>query len=119
MGLFDMNLKPKKRAEQQSAEHVANQEISETLKAFKDRSKGEKSEKATNTNSEFWFAVYFADEDQRNEFLRKINSLSLLDDQYINGEALARKMGIELTPKKIKKPKPFRKPKNIDDLIGF
>ena len=119
MALFDLSLKKKPKKTDKSAEVVSSEEISETLSAFKSRAKDEESKKSNNTNSDFWFAVYFADEGQRNEFLKKINSMGLLNDQYINGEEFAKKLGIELTPKKIKKPKPFRRPKGIDDLIGF
>lgn len=121
--MFDFSITGKKKSKEPAvkklAEDVANEEISETLQAFKTRAKDEAAEKANNTSSEFWFAVYFADEDQRNEFLEKIKAFTLLDDQYINGEKLAKRLGIDLTPKKIKKPKPFRMPKGITDLIGF
>lgn len=117
--MFDFSLKKKLTKAEKPAEQIASEEISETLSAFKKRANTEASEKSSNTNSEFWFAVYFADEAQRNQFLRKIDGMGLLNDQYINGEALAKKLGVELTPKKIKKPKPFRSPKNIEDIIGF
>ena len=117
--LFDFSLKKKSQKIEKSAEDVTSEEVSATLSAFKTRAKNEASEKVQNTNSEYWFAVYFADEAQRNEFLKKVNAMQLLNDQYINGEALAKKLGVEITPKKIKRPKPFRTPKNIEDLIGF
>lgn len=122
MGMFDINLNSTKKSKskvEKLAEDTANEEVSEALSLFKSRAKGEEAEKQANVSSEYWFAVYFADEEQRNEFLEKIKAFSLLQDQYINGEALARKLGVEITPKKIKKPKPFRQPKNIGDLIGF
>jgi hypothetical protein len=101
----------------ESFEHATKEEIEGTVSLFKQRSKDESNLKEKNTSTEFWFAVYFADEEQRNEFLEKAGLLKKMEDQYINGEDFAKAMGIELTKKKIDTPKAFRKNKGFDKLL--
>lgn len=101
----------------ESFEDATKEEIEGVTSLFKQRSKDESNLKQKNTSTEFWFAVYFADEDQRNEFLQKADLLKKMNDQYINGEDSAKAMGVELTKKRIDTPKSFRKNKGFDKLL--
>lgn len=110
----------KKQAEQPiqqaSFEDQTKEEIEEVVSLFKQRAKDEENEKAKNVNTDYWFAVYFADQEQRDEFLKKVNLLGKMEDQYINGETFASALQVPIAKKKIKTPKPFRKNKGFDSL---
>lgn len=63
--------------------------------------KKEKAQRERDGNSRFWFSVYFQNQDQKNEFLKKIGATDITAGQYINGLELAEKLGIELEKKKL------------------
>jgi hypothetical protein len=98
-------------------EVAVKSEMSETLKALKARAKEEEKIKQQNVSTDFWFAVYFASQEQRDKFLNFIGVLNKLEDQYIDAETFANAVGLSIDEQEIKIPKAFRKPKNIDDLI--
>lgn len=98
-------------------EEAVKTEMSETLKALKDRAKEEERIKQQNINTDFWFAVYFANQEQRDKFLNLIGILNKLEDQYIDAETFASAIGVAIDKQEIKIPKAFRKPKDIDDLV--
>jgi len=103
-----------------SFQDAADKELSEVLKKFKDSAKKEAEIRDRNTNTDFWFCVYFADQAQRDEFLSLYGLLKKLSNgntQYINGNVFAKAIGAEISEKEIPIPKAFRKPAGIDDLI--
>ncbi len=106
----------------ESFEDATGAEISEVLAAFKKRAKEEELQKAKNISTDFWFAVYFASEDQRNRFLQMVGLFEQMerdgaDFQYIDGQALSEKLGLDIGKEKITIPKAFRRPADIDDLV--
>lgn len=92
-------------------------EMSEALRLFKDRAKKEEEEKKKNTSTDYWFAVYFATQDDRDKFLQVYDLVEKLNSQYLSGEDLVEALGTQIQLSKITPPKPFRKPKGIEDLI--
>lgn len=100
-----------------SFEDATKGEISEVLAAFKKRAADEAAAKAKNISTEYWFAVYFASQEQRDSFLNAVKLLEKLEDQYLDGTVLAKKLGISIPNEEIKTPKAFRKPAGIEDLI--
>ena len=101
----------------ESFEEAAKEEVSEFLLKFKARAKEEAATKERNCSTSYWFATYFASEDQRDDFLRKLDLLDKMELQYIDGKTFAKAVGVELTPEEITVPKAFRRPAGIDDLI--
>jgi len=101
----------------ESFEDATKEEISDVLAAFRQRAKAEESAKAKNVSTDFWFAVYFASQEQRDSFLRAVNLLSKMDDQYINGTDFAKAVGVDIPEEEITIPKSFRRPAGIDDLV--
>lgn len=67
----------------------------------------EKANRMKDNSSRFWFAVYFQDDEQKNEFLQKSGADKLTAGQYINGLELAKLMGIDIQRKESKPPKKF------------
>lgn len=51
-------------------------------------------------NSNFWFAVYFQNDEQQKAFLDAMKWSQFTGGVYIDGEQLAKFMGIELPPRK-------------------
>lgn len=78
-----------------SNEEAATQEISATLAAFKARAKTEQERFLLATDSEFWVGVCFQTRAQKEAFLKGVNLLQH-GDKYIDGELLAKRMGIPL-----------------------
>jgi hypothetical protein len=72
--------------------------------------------KDDNTSTDFWVSIYFADKAQRDEFLKNAGLTELLEAQYINGEQMAKKLNIPLTPRVIEPPKPFKKHKDFTNF---
>jgi len=97
------------------AEVDSKTELNEVLSLFKKNAAQEKSTFVDNTDSEYWFAVCFANRAQKNQFLEKLCG-GTLGDKYINGEHLAKVLGITLTPQNKPKAKPFKKLKLIDEV---
>lgn len=101
----------------ESFEEGTKEEISEVLAAFRQRAKEEEAAKKKNVSTDFWFAVYFASQDQRDAFLRAVDLIKSMDDQYIDGMTFAKALGIEIPQEEINIPKSFRRPADIDDLV--
>ena len=64
--------------------------------------------KKDNTDTRFWFAVYFQDADQKNEFLKKVGAQHITAGQYIDGLELAKVLGIDLPKKEKRIPGKFK-----------
>lgn len=106
----------------ESFEKATKDEVSEVLAAFRKRAKEEEAQKAKNISTDYWFAVYFASQEQRDQFLSALNLIERLereglDYQYIDGQTLAETVGVQLVKEKITTPKAFRRPADIDDLV--
>jgi hypothetical protein len=56
-------------------------------------------------DSNYYFNVYFVSEQDKNEFLEKLG-VPDINDVFINGYELAKKLGIELSKKDVHLPKP-------------
>lgn len=81
----------------------------DTLKSkFKSKMDKERETKEQNTNPNFWFAVYFQDEAQKNEFLAKSHLANETKGLYIDGITLAKAMGIEIQRKEMRIPGKFK-----------
>ena len=76
-------------------EEAATQEVSAVLAAFKQRAKNEQERFLLATDSEYWIGVCFQTRAQKEAFLLGVNLLQH-GDKYIDGELLAKRMGIAL-----------------------
>lgn len=76
----------------------AQEEVSETLKAFKARKDAEQKRRLEATDSEFWCALCFETRAQKEEFLGKLGLL-VHGDKYLDGRLVAQRLGIVLENK--------------------
>lgn len=76
-------------------EKAAKQEMSELLKAFDDRRRREAERFRLATDSEYWFAVCFQTREQKEAFLAALDLLAQ-GDKYLDGAALAKRLGVAL-----------------------
>ena len=100
-----------------SFEKAVDGEISETLAALKKRAFEEAEMKLQNTSTDFWFCVYFANQDQRDKFLMAVSLLDKMEDQYIDADTFCKAVGVEIEKQKITIPKPFRTPHGAVDMV--
>lgn len=112
---FDSN--EKEEEDFGNVEEQAKQEKSELLLAFQKRAKEEEQTRLQNIGTDYWFAVYFANQSDRDKFLQVYDLLDKLNSQYLSGEDLVEALETQIELSKITPPKPFRKPKGIEDLI--
>ena len=78
-------------------EEVAVKETSAVLEAFKARAKAEQERFALATDSEYWVGLCFQTRAQKEAFLTAAKLIQH-GDKYIDGQLLAKRMGIELPP---------------------
>jgi len=76
-------------------EAAAAQEMSDALKAFKNRAKEEDGRFQDATDSEYWFCICFQTRAQKDEFLKKMGWWEI-GDKYLDGMRVAAELGIEL-----------------------
>jgi hypothetical protein len=88
-------------------------EIGAVLQGFRDRAKAEAARVKKATESEYWFCVCFQSQEQAEEFLTKSGWASP-SQKYLDGQKVARKVGIELTPEKI----PWSKPRPVSPRLA-
>ena len=62
-------------------------ELGEAEQAFRSRMAREDNRKRQATDTEFWFAVYFPDREEKERFLRKYG-LASIGDKYLPGRAV-------------------------------
>jgi hypothetical protein len=97
-------------------ENEMNDEITDHMKSIREATKNSRKSLENQWSTDFYFCAYFADQAQRDEFLKKIEALNLVKDNFINGAALAECLGISLTPKEIEVPKLFAAKTAWDDI---
>jgi len=102
--------------EVKTLEECSNIELNEYEQAFKEQKKKEQKQIKDATSTGFWFAAYFADVEQCQEFLKNAGLQPLMEGQYIRGDMMAKKMGVNVTKKKMKVPPSFRKHKDFSDM---
>jgi hypothetical protein len=78
-----MSIFKKSRAVKQKVVRDLNEEVSDTLKAFKERSAQEAKRFQDATDSEYWFAVCFQTREDKERFLKEF--LPKLGDKYLDG----------------------------------
>lgn len=81
-----------------------NLEIYGLKKHFQTSMDKEKETKKLQITANYYFTVYFQDEEQKLEFFRKAGIDKLTSGLFVNGFDLAEKMGISIEKKQIKKP---------------
>lgn len=97
-------------------EKAANEEISEHMLSIREATANSRKSLEDQWNTDFYFCAFFADQEQRDEFLQKAKAIDLVKDNFINGAKLAELLGIDLTPKDIKVPKLFAPKKDWFDI---
>ena len=80
----------------QSAEVQSKSELSETLKSIIVRQKTERDRRNAATDGEFWAQLIFQSKDQRDKFFQGIAASHLLEDQWVDGVALANHLQIAI-----------------------
>lgn len=76
--------------------------LTDAQKRFREARKHEQDRRNQLNDSEYWFAVYFPTREMKDEFLRKTDILSMLDaDKYVDGEELAKLIGVKLTKSEV------------------
>lgn len=73
------------------------EEMSAVKRAFIARAKAENDRRRLATDSEYWFCVCFQSREQVEEFLR-YTKWAAADAKYIDGQKLAKKLGVAVTP---------------------
>jgi hypothetical protein len=96
---------------------MKNIELNEYQESFKSQMQYEKKNIDDLTSTGFWFCAYFADTEQRDEFLKNAGLMNKMDGQYVNGEVMAETLKIKITKKKIKLPPSFRKHKDFTNFV--
>lgn len=86
----------------------SNAEINMLKDAFKSKLDRENELKKKNINPNFWFAVYFQDESQKEEFIKKAKLENITSGQFINGIKFAEALGISIKKKDVKVPSKFK-----------
>lgn len=87
---------PQDGALPQSAEDQSQGEMSEVLAGIQQRGKDEQNRRDAATQTEFWAQLVFGSKVQRDAFFEGLKASHLLDDQWVDGQALAKHLGIEL-----------------------
>lgn len=80
----------------ETGEVQSKKELSETLKAIAGRQKIEKERRDAATDGEFWAQLIFDSKIQRDAFFAGLAASHLLEDQWVDGVALASHLQIEL-----------------------
>lgn len=96
-------------------EQDALEEVDE-ISAFSKKAKAESEMFKGNTDANYFSVITFNNSDQLDEFLNKVG-LTPSDKQYIDGVALAKKLGIEITTPNRPAPGSFRLNKGLSDLV--
>lgn len=97
-------------------ESDSEDEMNHVIKEFKASKDAEIKHYDTVTSANYYFAVYFADEAQKNEFIDKVKAREYFDktETFIAGKDLADLLGIEISDTRIKRQGYFKKGKRFD-----
>ena len=87
-------------------EQSANSENSELLRQFKEKKKALFDQYRVAADQDYWVALCFQCQDQRDEFLRQAR-WDAMDGRYVNGLEVARQLGLDVKPIQLK-PRPIR-----------
>lgn len=99
---------PEEQAESENTfEKDVNDEVDAHMLAIREATKNTRKSLESQWSTDYYFCAFFADQEQRDEFLRKAGALGLVKDNFINGPKLAELLGIELTEKTIEAPRLF------------
>ncbi len=69
--------------------------MSAALKAFKEQAKNEAKVFQDNTDTEYWFCVCFQNREQKEAFLKATQWIEH-EDKYLDGQYVAKKLGVKL-----------------------
>jgi hypothetical protein len=95
-----------RRAVQETAEEESDREMDATRKAFQESARKADAQFADATDGEFYTCVVFQTKAQREEFWRLLEAQDLVDEEFVDGLALARLLKLKLTAEI---PKPQRR----------
>jgi hypothetical protein len=84
-----------------NSEADSKEEVSAVLAAFRDRAKAENDRFRLSTDSEFWVAVCFMSREEKEEFLRKTETIAH-GDKYVDGREFSRTLGVEIRHEEFK-----------------
>lgn len=97
-------------------EKDSREELDAVTKAYSDKAKAEKDRFKENTDANYFTVVTFNNSDQLKEFLNAIG-LTPDDNQFIDGLALSKKLGIEIKTASRPAPGAFKSSKALKDLV--
>lgn len=95
---------------------VVAQSTEELAKSFSGRLKAHAEKMKNAASAEYCLCIYFADEAQRQEFVRLIGAEKKQIGPYLNGQQVADLLGIQLEKKTLSIPKNFKAHKKFADL---
>lgn len=104
---FDFDQDFSEDTSHESLEEEAKAEVTEYQLAIREASANTQKSLEQQWNTDFYFCAFFASQEQRDEFLKKVGALGLIKDNFINGPKLAELLGIPLTEQIITVPKLF------------
>lgn len=79
-----------------NAEVESLEEVGEVLRGMKERNKTEQERRAAATETEFWAQLVFQSRAQRDAFFAGLAASHLLEDQWVDGVALAAHLEIAI-----------------------
>lgn len=94
-------------------EEATSKEVEEFRRKLRESTNLEQAQIQQATSTGFYFCVYFADPEQRDEFIKNAGLNGAGIGQYYNGETVAKALGVKITKRKIDRPKVFRFHKNL------
>ena len=92
------------------------EEVNEVINEFSAKAKAETDRFKQNTDANYFTVLTFNNSEQLDEFLNKVG-LTPSDKQYIDGIALCKKIGIDITTKSLKTPSSFKVNKRLTNMI--
>jgi hypothetical protein len=103
IALPDLGLvrRPATAAASADLEEASTKALDQLQSDFQKRAKEEERRYADATDSEYWVAFCFQTREQKEEFLQKLGLLDL-GDKYLDGRAVAEKLGVTLVSREPK-----------------
>jgi hypothetical protein len=90
--------------------------LTDVQRGFHAKKAEERQRYETAIDSEFWIAVCFETRGHKEEFLRKLD-LAGIGDKYLDGRAVAKKLGIQLDTPSAKLGRPARSQGSLNKLV--